>query len=295
MSGCIVQLLIEILLYETSECVIVNFVIPALVQNEIKIASKELHLAVDKLFDVGRFSDKSIVLNVPNYLYVSTNVAQQFPTIMESVLIRSYQTCWPGQMSDKWKYTPRNIWLDGEDSLGAILRRWSVVALLMHTLQYIGSMPPSLERITIHSIQPLIVCVIVIVWMKLKHNPLWWIAIGVVVIFVIWRHWKNKTKRVIGSVTPVQAIVETQNNNEPSNTKQNEIEKGYNNHNVNDNVIEYEQQEEDQEQEDEDVGEENEYKNEDSSSGSNDDTRMKKMLQVYLNAIEAENELSDWD
>lgn len=46
------------------------------------------------------------VLNAPDFLFVSTHVAAKFPNLLESQVVRSYRTIWPGKAGDRW----REVW-----------------------------------------------------------------------------------------------------------------------------------------------------------------------------------------
>lgn len=50
----------------------------------------------------NKYEEKKIVLNAPNYLFVATNLAKRFPSIMESLIVLSYQSYLPGEISKKW-------------------------------------------------------------------------------------------------------------------------------------------------------------------------------------------------
>ena len=71
--ACIIQLLLEIIFYETTECIIMNFVIPNLVAKEVHLVIYQLKRIVQKLCSnsLGREINHAI-LDAPSYLFLST-------------------------------------------------------------------------------------------------------------------------------------------------------------------------------------------------------------------------------
>jgi hypothetical protein len=88
LAGCISQLLIEIFLFETVECIWIQFIIPNLVFSEVQRACNLLSETVNELSLSHSNSANKLFLNVPDYLFLSTNVAKAFPELMESVIIQ---------------------------------------------------------------------------------------------------------------------------------------------------------------------------------------------------------------
>jgi len=94
--ACIIQFIVEILFYETSECAIVHFYIPDLARNEVRSVGFAVHQAVSKVCTATVESASSVILDAPRYLFVSTNVAKKFPDLLESIIVMSYHTYSPG-------------------------------------------------------------------------------------------------------------------------------------------------------------------------------------------------------
>lgn len=67
--------MVEILFYETTECILMNFIIPDLVRTEVQSVVFSLRQTIQKVCHglyVGK--DSSSTLDVPSYLYISTYV-----------------------------------------------------------------------------------------------------------------------------------------------------------------------------------------------------------------------------
>jgi hypothetical protein len=98
--ACIFQFLIEVLLYETVDCVWVHFIIPSSVFHEIVSVKKSLDIVVDKLCSTP--VDFIHVLDAPAYFFASTKLSKRYPNMIESIIIQSYHTYVPGEMTRKW-------------------------------------------------------------------------------------------------------------------------------------------------------------------------------------------------
>ena len=125
MFACIVQVVIEIFVYETVECIWVNYLIPNLIAEDVKAASASLKSIVQHLCDQStihaavlkdkeddeeeddtdalyRHGHSTYFMNMAPYLFVSINVAKEHPSMLESMLVLSYSSHLPGEISTKW-------------------------------------------------------------------------------------------------------------------------------------------------------------------------------------------------
>lgn len=73
MYACVVQLVLEILFYETTECIVMNFIIPNLAVKEVNYVIYQLKRIVQKLCSgsLGHEINPPI-LDAPSYLFLST-------------------------------------------------------------------------------------------------------------------------------------------------------------------------------------------------------------------------------
>ena len=192
--ACIVQFVIEMLFYETSECAFVHYFIPNLARNEVQAVSFTLHQAVQKICS-NIVDNVPMILDAPRYLFVSTNLAQRFPDLLESVIVQSYHTYSPGELSHKWKVSNYGMsysfspWARSN----ARVRQFTLSAVVISLLQHVGAMSPSIQRVFIHTAQPLVVSAFVLVLMLLVANPLYFIIIAPLAgykIYTLVRDWR---------------------------------------------------------------------------------------------------------
>jgi hypothetical protein len=204
--ACLVQFLVEVIFYETTECAMVHFLIPDLVRTEVQTAGVALRNIVNQVCTSQSLglsttsSSSSNVLDAPRYLFVSTNVAEKYPDMLESVLIRSYHSCWPGCYSSKWKFdhfSGASLLLSsgrggGGGLSGGFLRGFSVTVILISLLKEFGASAPVIQRLLLHSIQPLCVAAIFFVGSIFLLRPLYWLTLVPVLVYAVYsyRHYR---------------------------------------------------------------------------------------------------------
>ena len=150
LAGCITQLLLEVLVFETFECIWVNYIIPSLVWKEVNSAYKLIQTTIDELCNINT-GVSNYVLNAPEYLFVSTNVAKQYPDLIESIIIKTYQTHLPGELYKKWKHGSSKLYMSPTHNT-----RFGIMSVIMLMLQTIGASPFALQRVIIRVSQPII-------------------------------------------------------------------------------------------------------------------------------------------
>jgi hypothetical protein len=198
--ACLVQFLVEVIIYETTECAMVHFLIPNLVRTEVQTAGVALRNIVTQLctsqaLGPSSSSSSNVVLDAPHYLFVSVNVAEKYPDMLESVLIRSYHTCWPGSYATKWRFDHFSgatglLLSGGGGSSTGFLRSVSVTVILVSLLKEFGASSPVIQRLLLHSLQPLLVAAIFFVGSIFFLRPLYWLTFIPVVAYGVYSYRK---------------------------------------------------------------------------------------------------------
>uniref|UniRef100_A0A7S3M5U4 PKD/REJ-like domain-containing protein n=1 Tax=Spumella elongata TaxID=89044 RepID=A0A7S3M5U4_9STRA len=158
--ACIAQFFVEIFLFETMECVWVNCAVPVLVSAEVQQVSESIVAVVQELCAGNAVAaDPKYFLNAPDYLFVSTNVAKKFPSLMESILVQAYSSHVPGELAKTWQV----------GSIARIqrhhrLRRTTLLGLTMGTLQFMGTAPFIVHRMFVRAVQPFVLSGLVLLW-----------------------------------------------------------------------------------------------------------------------------------
>jgi hypothetical protein len=187
LTACMVQFAVEVIFYETSECAIIHYVIPDLARNEVHSVKFLLHRAIESLW--ADVPGSELVLNAPEYLFVSTQLANAFPSLLESMVVRSYFSSSPGELSKKWRIShfsassPLSRWSWSRSRV----RRFTVTALTTMIMQYLGAFSPTFQRVLIHSLQPLVLSGMYFVFDLLVRHPLYFIPLVALVVFVVYR------------------------------------------------------------------------------------------------------------
>ena len=198
--ACVLQFIIEIIFYETTECAVVQFFIPDLACNEIRSASFAIQQTLQRLCAFTSHGTSG-VLDATRYLFVSTNVAMKFPDLMESVIVLSYHNHLPGEIGKHWKFTEGTA---GTRYASRVVK-FTITGLLTSYLQKLGSMSPTLQRVLVHSVQPLFLSAMVVLWIFIMNNPLWSIPFVILILYemyVVMKNMRWKKQEVVPVVVP---------------------------------------------------------------------------------------------
>lgn len=179
LTACIFQLVAEILFYETSECVLLHYIIPALAQNEVRSVRYVVLTAIQNIWSAA--PPDNLILDAPKYLYVSTSLANKFRDLLESVIIQSYHSYSPGELAKKWRGPGYLLLTSPEPSLWSSARssarRVTLSALTISFMQTVGAMSPTIQRVMIHTLQPLVLAALVFFGQLVyTTNPLYFIG-----------------------------------------------------------------------------------------------------------------------
>ena len=188
LGACLAQFFIEICINETLECLWLNYVVP-------KIAAKEViaaHRVLVDLLDTFCRADTQPPLttttntsrerngplfNAPDYLFVSTNVAKAFPSLMESHIIQSYSTPLPGESAKQWRMSPWQRFLSHIQTprIGNLFFRlaMTVSLTLLAVLEYGATAPYLLQKMFVRFCQPFLVSGIVLAFYLVIESPLY--------------------------------------------------------------------------------------------------------------------------
>jgi hypothetical protein len=154
-----------------------------------KVNEALLH-SVDNLFRQlvphGAEKDKDglsppVVLNAPEYLFVSTNVAYAHPDLIESTIVRSFRTHLPGELARKWHElgSMRRLSLylrsvGGPSSstssrgrgggLAGWLRLSAAAGLALSLMKHFATAPALVQRMFVRSVQPFIVSSVILIY-----------------------------------------------------------------------------------------------------------------------------------
>jgi hypothetical protein len=217
MFACVMQFLLDILLFETLECVWVNVLVPSVVTKEVNRIHMILHSAVQHMVmhalyeedgdseneeeedddDTGMGKKVKVVMNAADYLFISTKVAKVFPQLMESVIVLSYQTYMPGEIAKHWgaksllfddrEYSSNQEDKDKFQAIAAIYALFTKFLGLIVTFLLVPMMsriPMGLQKIFLRVVQPFIIGGLAFLYYSIVTD-LTYLIVTVVVITVV--------------------------------------------------------------------------------------------------------------
>jgi hypothetical protein len=196
--ACIAQMVVEIVLNETVECLWLNYFVPNMVRAEVLRATVVLTDIAEELSNATVDSDARrgrYFLDAPSYLFTSSKLAHSYPALLESTVVLSYKSHLPGEISKTWPHVQRRI-DENEDQLTErrdhkwwwALKKWTLRAVLALStvvaisLVWLGSFNFQLQRLIVRFLQPLLFTGIMLLFILASTNKT---ALGIVIILLV--------------------------------------------------------------------------------------------------------------
>jgi len=190
LTGCIAQILFEIIIAETFEILWVHFFIPNLVSNEVKSVWTTIMNTIDS---ITTFDASNIIycVNAPQYLFISNKLAHKYPSLPESNIITAYHNHLPGQIARNWRID--RSYLMGLNGNNNTWIRFVSFTTITTVLKFLGASPVMIQRMIIRITTPLITAATAFMGLYIYENPIYMSLIGVVCIGGVYRICKNRT------------------------------------------------------------------------------------------------------
>jgi hypothetical protein len=179
-TASVIQILVEVLFNETIEVCWVHLLVPASVKPQVLHVAERMKEAIQQLCSASAMTDGGrdarYFLDAPSYFFVSVGVAKKFPMLLESMLVRAYQSHLPpGLVSQKWSH--RVLQRTGSNNNGDIgvfrfCRTATLTATLLTGLQVAAASPFIIQRIFIRVLQPWLLQGLMLSFVYLGHNSL---------------------------------------------------------------------------------------------------------------------------
>jgi hypothetical protein len=111
------------------------------------------------------------MVNVPDYFFVSTNVAKAYPALLESAIVLSYRSHLPNEcLAQKWKkYQFHREQQVSNDILSFIQKTFSFLISLA-AIEIFDTVPIELQRMFIRFTQPMVLSGAALTCLKLKDK-----------------------------------------------------------------------------------------------------------------------------
>jgi hypothetical protein len=162
---CLIQVGVDILLFETVECAWLNFLVPQYVHEEVACAAEKLRSLTQRIAGLRTDIEETqqgqevtkFFLNAPAHLFVSTKLAKKKPQLLESMIVSSYRHHLPGEICKTWPHcsdreetlrlTQARTWLS--------LLRWVLRGLTL-SLQLFVAVPFAYQKVGLRFAQPVV-------------------------------------------------------------------------------------------------------------------------------------------
>ena len=194
--GAILQMLIEIFVFETVECLWIHLTIPRLVRQDVSAAISTVNEAINLAFENTAYAGP---LDTPKYFFVSRKLAEMFPSSFESSVVLSFQSYFPPSdldlVHDASSGAP-NVTIQHENrGVQTFLRRFNLSIVVMTLLRALGTVPIRVQQVVLHTLQPIILSFVVLLVLYIQRHPiLILIPLSLLVYEGVAQIWKNKLK-----------------------------------------------------------------------------------------------------
>ena len=216
LGACLAQFFVEICINETLECLWLHYIVPKIAAKEVIAAHRVLVDLVETFCRADAqpaftYSERNDLLNAPDYLFVSTNVAKAFPSLMESMIIQSYLTQLPGESTKQWRMSPWQRFLSHIQTphMGNMFLRLSMTVFLtvFALLEYGATTPYLLQKMFVRFCQPFLVSGIMLAFYLVIESPLYimlfFLSAMVVIFYANRQRLARLTYKRLMAVTPL--------------------------------------------------------------------------------------------
>lgn len=224
---CIVQFAVEVLVFETTECVWLNFSVPSFVRNDVVVASEKLTALVNRVAAPSGETQNGkgkvgFFLNAPAHLFASVRLAKAMPLLLESMIVGAYTDHLPGEVCKTWPHYQAHLRAvdptsqtasdaSGEVAVGRLGWVRTVMRGMVLALQAFITIPYSYQRVAIRFVQPMLFSGVSVVWF-IAIKSLWSaVAVGslcaLIALFAV-REWRRSKRRVTAAVAPAGEAAE---------------------------------------------------------------------------------------
>eukprot|EP01039_Chlorochromonas_danica_P011284 gene11284-12586_t len=202
----VAQVLLDIFLFETILCTWLHILVPYLVSREVSTVYILLQECIRRLNDSQYYEDPNVCLNAADYFFVSRQVAQSYPQLVESALVLSYANHLPGEVGKAWQ---KKASKGGEGNSGGSSNNgggsgswWRFLKTLMKgglisCMVYLGAYAPlPLQRLVIRVMEPVILSGLTLGFYFFVRKPVYLAALlgGLAVLscLLLWDYYRMK-------------------------------------------------------------------------------------------------------
>jgi hypothetical protein len=211
---CLVQITVDLLVLETTECIWLNFTVPRAVAAEVSAAAATLTALVETVVQLSAPRNKKtgFFLNAAGQLFVSVKLARSHPQLLESMIVGTYTHHLPGQICKTWPHCKaaeetREVAVTKPFIPRSLMRGFMLVVQMCLTTPYVY------QRVILRLVQPVILSGVSIVWFVAIHHPIGISVLcalcGCLALYAYYRRYaaRRAELRRQGSILPVATAV----------------------------------------------------------------------------------------
>jgi hypothetical protein len=214
--ACIFQLIVEIFVYETGECLWIHFTIPKLVSADVAATMSTVKHAIDLAFQSGK---TPVALDSPKYFFVSRKLATAFPDLFESSVVLAFQSYFPPSDLDTtmtadpeedrsssssssrrglFRGNEVRVWrVKKRSPLATFVHRFNVSVLVLAILQHLGTVPIRIQQVIIHTLQPILFSLIIILGIFFLKYPVFVLLPAGFIVYEVTMYAFRRKNRVV--------------------------------------------------------------------------------------------------
>jgi hypothetical protein len=179
---CIAELLVEVILYETVECLWIHFMLPSLVSEDVTTTMKTVKQSIDLAFENA---EAVAPLNTPKFFFPSHQLAALYPKLFESSIVLAFHSYFPPPELDVKLYEEQQnkevVWKDYVPVTGSVSKKRFIIATVLKWLnisvvvlsvfQHLGTTPIRIQKVVVHTLQPIVLSFIAILYFYFMDHP----------------------------------------------------------------------------------------------------------------------------
>jgi hypothetical protein len=218
-----IQVMMDVLVFETTECVWLNVVVPGSVQTDVIAAAALLKATAEDTVCPRSTPPSKFFLNAPAHLFVSARVAKAYPQFLESLIVQNYSSHLPGQVSRTWAHCQSsNKDYDSAATSSPFLGIFSALRIGV-AVQAVLAFPFLYQRILLRFAQPVVFSAVSVMWFSTIRSPssmaALGVAFGVCVVFYLWRRRAQQLIDRQRSILPVAEEPQADSTASPGETR----------------------------------------------------------------------------
>jgi hypothetical protein len=213
---CVIQVGVDILLFETVECAWLNFLVPQYVHEEVASAAEKLRSLTQRIAGLRTDIEETqqgqevtkFFLNAPAHLFVSTKLARKKPQLLESMIVGSYRHHLPGEICKTWPHCSEReeFQRTAQARTWLSLLRWVLRGLTLSLQLFVG-VPFAYQKVGLRFAQPVVFSGLALVIYAIFTSVAGQVVLGMcglaAIVYAVRRQWNGTGAS--GAVNPTTA------------------------------------------------------------------------------------------